>query len=87
VDNDTLATSVAVGGAQTLTRQIPLTLSEDLDSTGYTVYFGNEYTGYTAFQVKLGSGLPVIIDPLLLAGIGAGVLIAVVVVIYWVKFR
>jgi len=77
---------IAVGAAQTIVSYPSFTLSEDLDSSGYVILVGCNYTGYTQFLVSTG-GSPLGIDPLLLvAGIGLTVaLVAVVVVIYMKK--
>jgi len=72
---------IAVGAAQTIVRSPSFTLPEDLDSSGYVILIGCNYTGYTKFLVTTGG---IGIDPLLLVvGIGLTVtLVAIVVVIY-----
>ena len=84
-NGDALDTLMAVGAAQTLVNYPSFTLSEDLDSSGYVILVGCNYTGYTQFLVSTG-GTPGI-DPLLLVlGIGLTVaLVAIVVVIYMKK--
>jgi len=77
---------IAIGADQTIVDHPSFTLSEDLDSSGYVILVGCNYTGYTQFLVTTGGTGPGI-DPLLLvAGIGLTItLVAIVVVIYMKK--
>ncbi len=82
-NGEVLDSLIAVGAAQTIVNYPSFTLSEDLDSSGYVILVGCNYTGYTQFLVSTGGALPPM-DPLLIvAGIGIAVaLVAIVVVIY-----
>ena len=77
---------IAVGAGQTLISYPSFTLSEDLDSSGYVILAGCNYTGYTKFLVTTG-GTGFGVDSLLLiVGIGLTVtLVAIVVVLYMKK--
>jgi hypothetical protein len=78
---------IAVGAAQTLINYPSITLSEDLDTTGYVILVGCNYTGYTQFLLTLG-GPTGVIDPLILAAVGIGltvVIVAIVVIIFMKK--
>ncbi|MFW9974107.1 MAG: M14 family zinc carboxypeptidase [Candidatus Thorarchaeota archaeon] len=76
---------IAVNGGQSLTDQATIVLSYDLTSSGISIFFGNNYSGFTEFLVSLGT--PVTFDPLLI-GIVVGVaVIALVLVVYFVKIR
>jgi hypothetical protein len=82
----TLDSLIAVGGGQSLASQATIELPEDLNSTGTSIFIGNNYTGFTEFTLSLGTPQ----TPLdsLLIGIVAGVaIIAIVVVVYLVKNR
>ncbi|MFW9910570.1 MAG: M14 family zinc carboxypeptidase [Candidatus Thorarchaeota archaeon] len=81
----TMDSLIAVGGGQSLTDQTTIELSEDLTSSGMSIFFGNNYTGFTEFVLSLGT--PANLDPLLI-GIVVGVsIIALVLVVYFVKVR
>lgn len=82
-NGEVLDSLIAVGAEQTIINYPSFTLSEDLDSSGYVILIGCNFTGYTQFVVSTGGTLPPM-DPLLLvAGIGLVVaLVAIVVVVY-----
>ena len=81
-----LNSTIAVGGDQTLTDTANIILPEDVTSSGFSIFVGNNYTGFTEFVLSLGTpGMS--IDPLLI-GIVAGVaIVALVLVVYFVKVR
>ena len=85
-DGNILNSTIAVGGDQTLTDQADIILPEDVTSSGFSIFVGNNYTGFTEFVLSLGTpGMS--IDPLLI-GIVAGVaIVALVLVVYFVKVR
>ncbi len=82
-NGEVLDSLIAVGGAQTIVNYPSITLSEDLDSSGYLILVGCNYTGYTQFVVSTGGALPPM-DPLLLfAGVGLVVaLVAIAIIVY-----
>ena len=82
-----LDTLIAVGGAQTLVNHPIFLLPEDLDSSGYVILVGCNYTGYTQFLLMPGGALG--IDPLVLAAVGIGLTVAIVaiVVVFFMKKR
>jgi len=81
----TLDSIIAINSGQSLTDQATIMLSDDLTSSGFSIFFGNNYSGFTEFVISLGK--PATFDPLLI-GIVVGVaVIALVLVIYFVKFR
>ncbi len=81
----TLDSIIAINSGQSLTDQATIMLSDDLTSSGFSIFFGNNYSGFTEFVISLGT--PATFDPLLI-GIVVGVaVIALVLVIYFVKFR
>jgi len=84
-DNSTMASSMIIGPEQTLTPQITITLPADLNDTGLTIRFGNNYTGYVTFHLSVGFESTVPLDPLLVIGIGAGAVVVLVAVVYWKK--
>jgi hypothetical protein len=80
-----LNSTIAVGGGQSLTDQATIILPEDVTSSGFSIFVGNNYTGFTEFTLSLGT--PTSLDPLLI-GIVVGVaIIAIVLVVYFVKIR
>ena len=85
-NDEVLNSSIAVGADQTIVNYPSFALPEDLDSSGYVILIGCNFTGYTQFVVSTGGTLATS-DPLLLvAGIGLTVvLVAIVVVIFWKK--
>ena len=85
-DGNILNSTIAVGGDQTLTDHANIILPEDVTSSGFSIFVGNNYTGFTEFVLSLGTpGMS--IDPLLI-GIVAGVaIVALVLVVYFVKVR
>jgi len=81
-DGDELDSLISLGAAQTIINYPSFVLAEDLDSSGYTILVGCNYTGYTQFLLTAGSPSSGI-DPLVLAAIGVGltvVLVAIVVI-------
>jgi len=76
---------IAVGGGQTLTDQASIELPEDLTSSGLSIFIGNNYTGFTEFMVSLGN--PASLDPLLIGAVVGVAIVALVVVVYFVKIR
>ncbi|MHA2352765.1 MAG: hypothetical protein ACXABX_06560 [Candidatus Thorarchaeota archaeon] len=86
-DNDiTLDSLIAVGGGQALTGEAIIELQDDLTDSGLSIFVGNNYTGFTEFVLSLGTPA-VPLNPLLI-GVVVGVAIgALVIVVYFVKFR
>ena len=85
-DSIVLDSTIAVNGGQTLTDQATVQLSEDLTTTGFSVFIGNNYTGFTKFVVSLGTpkaGL----DPLLIGVVAGVAIVALVLVVYFTKIR
>ncbi len=81
-----LNSTIAVGGDQTLTDSAKIILPEDVTSSGFSIFIGNNYTGFNEFVLSLGTP-GTSIDPLLI-GVVVGVsLVAVVLVVYFVKVR
>lgn len=81
-----LTTVISIGGGQTISTYPAFTLSEDLDSVGYVILVGNNYTGYSKFLISTGGDFPRLDTLLLIAGVGLTVaLVAIVVVIYMKK--
>ncbi|MHA3963395.1 MAG: M14 family zinc carboxypeptidase [Candidatus Thorarchaeota archaeon SMTZ1-45] len=81
----TLDSIIAVGGGQSLTDQATIVLSEDLTSSGVSILFGNNYTGFTEFVLSLAA--PSTLDPLLIAVVAGVAIVALVVVVYFAKTR
>jgi hypothetical protein len=78
--------TIVVNGGQTLTDQATVQLSEDLTTTGFSLFIGNNYTGFTEFVVSLGT--PEAGLDLLLIGVVAGAaIVALVLVVYFTKNR
>jgi hypothetical protein len=87
VNGEELDSLIAIGGAQTLINYPSFTLTEDLDSSGYLIQVGCNYTGYTQFLLTPGGATPAI-DPLVLvAGIGLTVVIVATVIVVFMKKR
>jgi hypothetical protein len=84
-NGESLTYVIAIGGGQTFMSYPEFTLPEDLDSTGYEILVGNNYTGYTKFVVSTGGTIPILNPLLLAAGIGITVVLVavVIVVIFW----
>ncbi|MFW9788460.1 MAG: M14 family zinc carboxypeptidase [Candidatus Thorarchaeota archaeon] len=81
-----LDTLIAVGGGQSLTDQASILLPEDLNSTGLSIYIGNNYTGFTEFLLLVGvPSAP--FNPLFIGAVAGVAIIAIVVVVYFVKNR
>jgi hypothetical protein len=84
--DDILDSLIAVGGGQSLNGQASLTLTEDLTNTGFSIFIGNNYTGYTEFVLSLGTpGMS--LDPLLIGVVVGVAVVAIVLVVYFVKVR
>ncbi|OLS26873.1 MAG: Zinc carboxypeptidase precursor [Candidatus Thorarchaeota archaeon AB_25] len=84
--DNVLATTIAVGGDQTLTDQADIILPEDVTNSGFSILIGNNYTGFTEFVISLGTPEPTL-GPLLI-GVAVGVaVVAIVLVVYFVKIR
>jgi hypothetical protein len=80
-----LNSTIVVGGGQSLTDQVTIILPEDVTSSGLSIFVGNNYTGFTEFVLSLRT--PTSLDPLLI-GIVVGVaIVAIVLVVYFVKIR
>ena len=77
---------IIVGGGQSLTDQASIELSEDLTNDGLSIFIGNNYTGFTEFVLTRGTPTEPI-DPLLLGVVATVSIIAIVVVVYFVKIR
>ena len=77
---------IVIGAAQTIVTYPTFTLSEDLDSSGYVILVGCNFTGYTQFLVSTGGVAT--IDPLILAvGIGLTVVVVAIVIVIFMKKR
>ncbi|MHA1963601.1 MAG: M14 family zinc carboxypeptidase [Candidatus Thorarchaeota archaeon] len=84
--DNVLDTTIAVDGDQTLTDQATIILPEDVTSSDISIFIGNNYTGYTEFVISLGTPIPTL-GPLLI-GVAVGVsVVAIVLVVYFVKVR
>jgi hypothetical protein len=81
-----LDSMIAVGGDQTLTGQATIELTEDLTSSGLSIFFGNNYTGYTEFVISVGTPTAPL-DPLLIGAIAGVAIVAIVIVVYFTKVR
>ena len=84
-DDTILDTLIALEGDQTLTDQASITLPSDL-SSDMTILIGNNYTGYTEFVLSAGSAAASL-DPLIIGAVIGVSIAAVVLVVYFVKFR
>jgi hypothetical protein len=84
-DYTTLDTLIAIEGDQTLTDVASITLPSDL-SSDMTILIGNNYTGYAEFVLSTGSA-PATIDPLIVGAVVGVSIAAVVLIVYFVKFR
>jgi hypothetical protein len=84
-DGTVLDTLIALQGDQTLTDHASITLPADL-SSDMTILIGNNYTGYAEFVLSAGSA-PATIDPLIVGAIIGVSIAAVVLIVYFVKFR
>jgi hypothetical protein len=84
-DDTILDTLISVGGSQTLIVSATITLPADL-SEGVTILIGNNYTGYSEFVLST-STLGASIDPLLIGAVVGVSIAAIVLVVYFVKFR
>ena len=78
-DGDELDSLITLGAAQALVNHPSFTLAENLDSPGYAIVVGCNYTGYTQFILTKGSPTTSL-DPLVLAAVGIGITFVVVVV-------
>ncbi len=77
---------IAVGAGQTLTDQASIVLPSNLSGSNFSIFVGNNYTGYYEFELSA-SAPSAPIDPLII-GAAIGITIAaVVVVVYFVKYR
>ncbi len=82
-NGEVLDSLIAVGAAQTIVIYPSFTLSEDLDSSGYVILIGCNFTGYTQFLVSTGGVLPSMDPQLLVAGVGLVVaLVAIAFIVY-----
>jgi hypothetical protein len=86
IASSVLDTTIAVGAAQTLTNPAEIMLSEDLTDSGFSILVGNNYTGFTEFVISLGTP-ELILDPILVGAVIGIAIGAVVLVVYFVKFR
>jgi hypothetical protein len=84
--DNVLDTTIAVGGDQTLTDQATIILPEDVTSSGFSIFVGNNYTGFTEFVLSLGTP-GTSIDPLLIGVVVGVAIVALVLVVYFVKIR
>ena len=85
-DGNILNSTIAVGGDQTLTDQADIILPEDVTSSGFSIFVGNNYTGFTEFVLSL--GIPgTSLDPLLIGVVVGVAIVAIVIVVYIVKVR
>ncbi|MDH4214466.1 MAG: M14 family zinc carboxypeptidase [Candidatus Thorarchaeota archaeon] len=86
LDNNSvvLDTAIAIGADQTLTDYPSFILSDDLGGSQYTILIGNNYTGYTQFQLTAGTTIGL---DLVLIGISVGVVLVAVVVFVYMKKR
>jgi hypothetical protein len=84
-DDTILDTLIALEGDQTLTDQVSITLPADL-SSDMTILIGNNYTGYAEFVLSADTPAATM-DPLVIGAIVGVSIVAVVLVVYFVKFR
>jgi hypothetical protein len=80
-----LDTLIAIEADQTLTDQAGITLPSDL-SSDMTILIGNNYTGYAEFVLST-STTPATLDPLIVGAVVGVSIAAVVLIVYFVKFR
>ncbi|MGY5863666.1 MAG: M14 family zinc carboxypeptidase [Candidatus Thorarchaeota archaeon] len=85
-DDAVLDTLIALQSDQTLTDQASIALPADL-SAGVTIRIGNNYTGYSEFLLSSGTGSGALFDPLIVGAVIGVSIAAVVLVVYFVKFR
>ena len=81
-----LDTTIALDGDQTLTDQAIITLPEDITTSGLSVFIGNNYTGFTEFVISLGTPEPTL-GPILIGLVVGVAVVAIVLVVYFVKVR
>ncbi len=85
-DDSLLDSLIAVGGGQTLLDHANFVNPSDLTSSGIRIFIGNNYTGYSEFV--LSAGVPTAsFDPLLVGGIIGISIVAVALVVYFVRYR
>jgi hypothetical protein len=85
-DDSVLDSLIAVGGGQTLLVHANFVNPSDLNSSGIRIFIGNNYTGYSEFVLSI--GVPTAsLDPLLVGGIIGVSIMAVVLVVYFVRYR
>jgi len=81
-----LDSMIAVGGDQTLTDSANIILPRDVTSSGFSIFVGNNYTGFTEFVLSLGTP-GTSLDPLLIGVVVGVAIVALVIVVYFVKVR
>ncbi len=87
-EGNVLDSTISIGAGQTLSTHPSFELPEDLDSQGYIILMGNNYTGYTQFVLSIGTALPSLTLILVLGGIGVTLgVIALVLFVYRLKHR
>jgi hypothetical protein len=85
-DGNVLDNIIAVGGGQTLNDHTNIILPESLTDSGLSIFLGNNYTGFLEFVLSLGSpSIP--LDPLILGAIVGVAIVAIVIVVYFVRLR
>ena len=85
-DGNILDTTIALDGGQTLTDHASIPLSEDVTTTGISVFIGNNYTGFAEFVISLGTpGFT--LGPVVIGVVVGVAVIALVIVVYFAKFR
>jgi len=81
-----LDSMISIGPEQRISTYPSFELPEDLDSSGYTILMGNNYTGYSQFILSIGEEFPSLYPILLIAGVGMAIgMVALVIIIYWAK--
>ncbi|MFW9792903.1 MAG: M14 family zinc carboxypeptidase [Candidatus Thorarchaeota archaeon] len=85
-DGSDLDTLIAIEAGQTLIDQASITLPSDL-STDMSIFIGNNYTGYTEFVLSAGAANGFPFDPLLIGGVVGVSIVAVVLVVYFARYR
>lgn len=85
-EDSTLDSLIAVEADQTLTDQASVVLPSDLSESSVRLFIGNNYTGFYEFTLSLGTpSAP--LDPLII-GVGVGIaIVAVVLIVYFVRRR
>jgi hypothetical protein len=77
---------ISVGAGQTLTYQANIVLPSELSGSSFSIFIGNNYTGYYEFELSA-SAPSTQIDPLIISAVIGITIAAIVIVVYFVKYR